>query len=205
MVIIASSSNNEVVRGTALEQLLKAATSVLEKLISKIRSLPVVKKNGNSECPFAKEWYMKKEEYQRKLSGYITTLQKTYEIVSVEFATSQLNLERIGINTSKLTIEGPRKKLTNAQHELWKVYHQAGKDKTAIRDFLDRAIPILGQSQTIMFPDGKPQKPSRAPCIGPYLPNNSRAPIIDKLPKQELDSEIKDYIDMPPTRKSRPK
>ena len=202
MVRIAPPDNKNVVRGEALEELLKAARTALEKLISAISTLPVVKKNGYSECPNAKDLYDKKEEYEQQVAGYVATLQATYEFVAIELATSKLNLEKIGINTSKLQLEGPREKFTEAQYELWGIYHRARKEKAAIRSFLNRAEPILKQSQKIKFPDGKQQEPSQIPSFGPSMPNDGGDPIIDKSTNRKLDPEIKEYIDMPPARKS---
>lgn len=133
---------------------------LLEELTSKVRVLPKVDQEGNSECPFAEELYAQKDECMEKVERESHKLQHYLVLVEEEIARCRANLERISADASSLTLKEPKERYAVAKRSQESQYNSAVRQRKALLDLIFKTEEVLALARSKSFPGRKPPKSS---------------------------------------------
>jgi len=170
---------------------------LLEELSSKVGALPKVDQEGNSECPFAEELYVQKDECMEKVERESQKLQHYLVLVEEEVARCRSNLERISADASSLNLDEAKERYDAAKRSQESQYNNVLRQRKALTDLASRTQKMLALARSKAFPGRNPQKSFRAPAgaFGGWGATGSPSGTSDGIPgrplfKNEIDSLI---------------
>lgn len=147
-----------------LESFVAGTRSQAEELLRMTRSLPEVDKNGNSECPFARELYAKKEKAEQELIGRLATLHRYLSAVEQELARCKGNLVVISSRETMLNRDEAKRMYSDAEVAQAAEYKRYVEKRNRIQETLELVEQALAEERTRQFPGGAGQE---IPGMGP--------------------------------------
>jgi hypothetical protein len=174
---------------------------LLEELTSKVRALPKVDQEGNSECPFAEDLYAQKDECMEKVEQESQKLQPYLVLVEEEIARCRANLGRISSDASSLNLDEAKERYDAAKRSQESQYNNALRQRKALTDLVSRTKETLALAQSRAFPGRKPPKSSRPPAgaFGGWGGTGSRNGASKVPPgRPSLKNEIDSLISLGP-------
>ena len=174
---------------------------LVEELFSKIRVLPKVDQEGNSECPFAEDLYAQKDESMEKVEKESQKLPRYLGLVEKEIARCSANLEQISADRSSLNLEEAKEKYNVAKRSQESQYNSAIQQRKALVDLISRTEQALAMARSKEFPGRKPQKSFRPPAgrLGGWGTSGSTDQASKgSSPRPSLETEIDTLISLGP-------
>ena len=168
-----NSQPERVPRGGELRSELSSISNLIEQLESAMNSLPHVEKNGGSECPFAEDWYAKKEELEKKIAFEVGRISQYLVFLEKEVQRCKGNLAKISSDATRLHHEETKDRYSDAQLKQERECRLAIQDRDAVFVVLQKAEAVLKVSRTRKFPGREPQ---RDPFSPPAFPGGSQTP-----------------------------
>lgn len=171
----ARSSSVRVPSKKALQDELASISKEVNDLETATSSLPYVKENGESECPFAESLYAKKEELEEQVSGKLNVLTGYLMELDAERLRCQKELDSIQEDYKTLNLQETSDHYAEAvlrQKEKIRSIHER---KDAVSAVLVRAQAVLKRSKGRKFPGRKPQQQFSFP-VGPSGTSPSAPP-----------------------------
>ena len=93
-------------------------SKLLDTLETKTNVLPKVDEKGNSECPFAEDLYVQKEQADEKVAEQLQTLRRLLELLEEELARLQANLGQVRADANSLHLESAIERYLSAERSL---------------------------------------------------------------------------------------
>jgi hypothetical protein len=140
--------------GRALDSYIAGIRSDAEQLKRITESLPAVDPNGNSECPFARELYARKEKAERELIGRLPMLHQYLNAVEKELARCKGNLVVISSNETRLNGDNAKRMYSDAEVAQAAEYKRWVEKRDRIQETLEFVGRVLGAARTKQFPGG---------------------------------------------------
>ena len=166
--------------------------AAVEPLISELESLhptmPKVKSDGQSECPFAKDLFLYKERLEKELSTEIAMLRRTLGEIEREISRCRRNLDRISADAKSIESAVARSKYAEGMGRQEQEYYEALNMKKEVERVLRRAGETLEASRQKKFPVPLQD----APPIG----DMSASASTFLPPPDGLRDEVNDLISM---------
>lgn len=129
---------------------LEQTESCIEALNQAVSQLPNVDEEGQSENPFIKELYQKKDEAQRRLSGCIKKLFEYRKWVIDQTKKCKDNLVIVSANADRLNNDLPMQEFTDAEIKLAAIYKKLVRLKVNIEKTIkksEKAIQRASQNR----------------------------------------------------------
>ena len=164
---------------TELENCLGAAQKTTEKLLRAVRSLPKVDQNGNSECPFARELYVKKEELEKEVTALLRQLEEYQVAIEKLIQSSKQDLLVVSARADLLNGDSPRAHFSDAEGLLASAY----KNYLRFRNCLHRTIKMV--REVLAAAAAKPY-PGPLPGSQLQMPSQPGDDLVWPKPYQEL-------------------
>ena len=128
----------------------------VEKLIGELESLyptmPKVKPDGQSECPFAPDLFLKKQRLENELSTQVSALRRTLGDIEREIARCRRNLARISGDAQAIETAVTRSKYAEGMGRQEQEYYEALSMRKEAGQVLRRANGVLAASRQKKFP-----------------------------------------------------
>ena len=142
-----------------LDSYIARGEDVLERLKNAVKTLPVVDKDGKSECDFAEQLYAQKEEAEEKLVLEIRRQREFLPTIQQELRRTGHNLSIVRSNSSSLSNMEPKETLSKAVLEEEARLKKVEEQQRKINDLLQRMNSALAMSRAKKFPGRTPRKP----------------------------------------------
>jgi hypothetical protein len=141
---------------------------LIDRLESAVSSLPYVRADGSSECRFAENCYVEKEELETEVSGRINVLTDYVAQLDDELRRCQGELTKIEVDHAKLKRREPQAHYGDAGRYARDSCQRAQDDRDAVSMVLTKAKAVLAMSRGRVFPGRKPQRqhPGAAGAVG---------------------------------------
>jgi hypothetical protein len=169
-----------------VEQAIGESTPIVSELEAFLPTLPTVKPDGRSDCPFAREMFRRKDRLESKVREKLVTLRNMAGEIQQEVARCARNLERIGIDKRKVhsgAVQGACQKAETRQEEEY-------MEAIAIGKRLDQAIlradATVGASSHKVFPGAD---------IGSGVDTHLPGTATTDPPKGNGETRIRDEVD----------
>jgi hypothetical protein len=159
-----------------LQDELSSISALVDRLESAASSLPYVSADGSSECPFAENSYVEKEELETEVSGRINVLTDYVAQLDDEVRRCQGELTKIEVDHAKLKHREPQAHYGDAVRHARDSYQRAQDDRDAVSVVLIKAKAVLAMSKSRVFPGRKPQRqcPAAAGTAGNTMVSQPR-------------------------------
>ena len=184
--------------GTRLRDELASISKLVGELETATSSLPYVREDGESECPFAENLYAKKEELEGQVSGKVNLLGGYLMELDAERLRCQKELDKIQEDYKKLNLQETSDHYAEAVLIQKEKCRSIEEDKDAVSVVLVKAKAVLKMAKERKFPGKKPQEqfPFPAGMTETPLPP-SQSPDSRSQPGG-LDNEIGGLISLGP-------
>jgi len=185
-------------RGTRLRDELANISKLVNELETTTSSLPYVREDGESECPFAENLYAKKVELEGQVSGKVNLLAGYLMELDAERLRCQKELGKIQEDYKKLNLQETSDHYAEAVLRQKEKCRSIEEDKDAVSVVLVQAKAVLKMAKERKFPGKKPQEqfPFPAGMPGTPLPP-SQSPGSRSQPGG-LDNEVGGLISLGP-------
>lgn len=135
-----------------IEQVIQEITPLVTELEALLTTLPTVKADGRSDCPFAPEMYRQKEQLEAKVRDRLSALRRMNQVVQQEMDRCTRNLQRIGADMRKLNSNEVRRQCQKAETRQEEEYMEALSTRRRLDQALLRADATVGASRRKVFP-----------------------------------------------------
>ena len=169
-----------------IEQVIGEITPVVADLEALLPTLPKVKPNGRSDCPFARDMFRKKEKLERKVRDKLPVLRDMSGELQQEIARCKRNLSRISVDAKKLLSSAIKDRYQTALGRQEQEYVEAVSTSKKVGQVIMRADATLSASSRKVFPGGTEDN-------GPDTPMPATA-TTDPLPTANGDG-LRDEVD----------
>lgn len=130
----------------------------IEKLDSAVKILPIVDEKGKSECPFAEQLYLQKEEAEDKLNEYIEKGPKYVDLLSKEISKGHQNLRQVESDHPSLNSPQAKEKYKFAIHAQKQNILKNRDQLQKLKDIISKALELIQKSKLKQWPLGKPKE-----------------------------------------------
>ena len=103
---------------SAVESHLQKSQAAVEKLERTAGRLPKVDQDGNSECPFAEQWYAEKEAAQKELNDCLQKMDEYRQWVDKEIHGCRNDLSVTTAHEERLHKDSPREHYSDAEAKI---------------------------------------------------------------------------------------
>jgi hypothetical protein len=162
-----------------IESFLPKAAGCIEELLRAARSLPKVDKDGSSECPFAEEWYAKKEEAQEKVSKCLKRLNKYSCWITKEISRCKNNMTVISAHQDQLNNDRPRKYFSEAEAKLAALYKRLISLLEKVKEMFTKAQEAIREAAQKQYPGKIPNKDKFSSPQAPAFGQSSKSVSLD--------------------------
>ena len=176
-----------------LEACLKGGPDLIIELLRSVRSLPKVAENGSSECPFAEDWYAKKEELQ---FGAQSTLKRLGEYAeAIEQLTEQISRDMAVVSDTEDRVHGGRARehLSDAEAGLNFKRGYYRRTSRRIQKMIGLLQKAIAEASGKRFPN---RVPRRRPKLQPLQPSVALPPLRPDAPRPGADQERLDIFEL---------
>ena len=189
---------NEKTRGECVRHRAELAGAIQE-LEQQQSQLPIVDKDGSSECPFAEELYAQKEEAEQKVIERLEH-QRTVCLPAIETALAwrKGQLDSVLADGARLLTAGPQDGYHQAEGEAERELATLRRAKQETLELITRAEQALQRSMQKKFPGRAPRRPYRPGQPSPPPRPGARVPSRGRTAPAPPPPGIKDLIDMGP-------
>jgi len=181
---VAKKPTEENITIAEIESFLSKAAGCVEELLHAARQLPEVNEDGSSECPFAEEWYAKKEEAQEKVSQCLKQLDEYSCWITEEIGRCKNNMTVISAQQDKLNNDRPRKYFSDAEAQLAAIYKR-------LITLLEKVKEIFMKAQEAFREAAQKQYPGKIPKKDKF--SSPQTPAFEQFPKP-VSSDIDDDL-----------
>jgi len=144
-----------------LDSLLGAANSACENLANKMKVVPEVDRQGNSECPFAEDLYGEKEEAAEEARRVLLRLQESRSAICEELSRLERNASLIEGARNDVHGEPAGRSLSSADAQAQAQYERAVKQREQVTEAIERVQEALQTASQKQWPLGEPQRQER--------------------------------------------
>lgn len=134
-----------------------------EELESKVKRLPEVDQEGNSECEFAEALYAEKEAFAEKVEEESQKLKPYLEIVQGEIERCLINLAQINTDGNSLFLDQAKENYDRAKRAQELQYEKVIRQRESLIGLIAWVAKTLAEARSKKFPGRKPQKIFRPP------------------------------------------
>ena len=164
---------------------------LLRTLEQKAGILPKVDKEGNSDCPFARDLYIVKEEAEEKVINHLKNLRMDYKALRKEISRCRKNLQLIQSEVNRIHLADTLNDYKEAEGSLEFYYKRAIDLKTWLTESMADARKLLDKTKEKKWPLGKARKTDdeSVPALYGVRPlENEDAFILEPDLGKEIDS-----------------
>lgn len=161
------------------------------ELQEKTDQLPKVDKKGQSDCPFAEELYVYKEEAYEKVFKESKKLQPYLKLIEKEIVRCRKNIEQLHVDANSLNLEEPKTNYDVAEQSQKNQCDKAIYQRKRLLDLIKKIDELLELANQKEWPLGKPKHQNsfnpeavleavadgRMPGFQPPVPGAYREPI----------------------------
>lgn len=168
-----------------LKSAMASLESALEQLKTKVRTLPRVESDGSSECPFAANLYIDKEEATEKVNQRLQEVRGYLPLLEREIARCSHNLSTISADKGNLHDEKAIEQYQAALHAQQHHYQKAIDQKMTLLDLIKRVEQLLKGAEAKKYPGSTPERkfqPPPAVLGGPAAPGRA-LPSLNPMPE----------------------
>lgn len=196
-------------RLTEIESSLHHMTALVKELTDKTESLPKVDRNGQSECPFAEDMFVEKEEAIKKTARQINTLRDHIAALNEEITVGRRNLELIQADSSRLRLNETRHGYSQAEESVENRHKKAIYLRKGITDTIPLAEAAIRKAKKKKWPLGEPKKRFRPELSQLGRMTNSGYPTSHRLgasshPGGSLGQEVNSLMSLGPVNSTHP-
>ena len=146
-----------------LDSSMQSLRSALDKLKSKTDVLPLVEKDGSSECPFAEDLYADKEEALENAEKCLQGARGYLPLLDREITRCSRNLSTISADKGNLHDENAKDQYQSALEAQKRIYQKKVESKKELLKLLQQAEQLLSKARAKNYPGKKPEKQFRPP------------------------------------------
>lgn len=141
-----------------LSSTLKGAEESLEKLRTRTRTLPKVKKDGSSECPFAEDLYAQKEEAAKAAQRRLEELRELLRLIENKIARCRANMTRVSRDKGSLNSKEARSQYQRAKEAQEFHYRKAVDQKKAVLELIKQIEQAAREADQKKYPGKEPRR-----------------------------------------------
>ena len=150
--------SGRVPRGSPLRNELESISKLAGKLETATSTLPYVNENGESECSFAENLFVQKEELEEQVSGKENLLAGYLMELDAEKLRCQQELDRIQEDYRKLNLQQTSEHYAEAVKAQQEKCRSVEEDKEAVSVVLAKVKAVLKMAKERKFPGRAPQR-----------------------------------------------
>jgi hypothetical protein len=173
-----------------IESFLQHAASCIETLRNAVSFLPKVDEKGNSDCPFAKELYEKKEKAQEEVASCIDRLHEYEKWTDDQIKRCLNNLTVISANADRLNSDLPRRDFTEAEAKAAALYKRLVRLRLKIRKAIKKCQKAIKEASQKKYPDAGED--------GDYVSDDLSDSPEDESSDEQMDEFLHDMLRMGP-------
>jgi hypothetical protein len=125
----------------------------IKQLDAAIRMLPRIDRNGESECPFAAQLYVQKEQKAAKVGDELTAMRHLLEMIDEEIMRCHKNLRVVSQGSAKIHSKETGQKVSYVFAELKRQLSCAQEMSKQAKDSIEEMERVLTYSARIAHPD----------------------------------------------------
>lgn len=176
-----------------VESFLQHVASCIEALRNAVSFLPKVDEQGNSDCPFAKELYEKKEKAQEEVAACIDRLHEYEKWTDDQIKRCLNNLTVISANAERLNSDLPRRDFTEAEAEAAALYKRLARLRLKIKKAIKKCRQAIKEASQKKYPDT-----GEDGGFVPAGPDDPDDPFEDEPSDQQMDESLQEMLRMGP-------
>ena len=169
-----------------IEQVIGQITPTVTELEGFLPTLPTVKPDGRSDCPFAREMFRKKDALEAKLRDKLTVLRDMETAMHREIARCKRNLQRIGGDARRVVSDAVKGKYRKAETLQEEEYQEAMVTQKQLDRVIVRVDATIAASRRKVFPGGISDQGADA-----HMP----ASATTELPGSSSEGRMRDEVD----------
>jgi len=165
-----------------VDEAVQRGSYAMKKLATAVSGLPQVSKEGHSDCPFAKQLYVQKEEAHNKADAALSRLERVLEDVNKEIARCRNNMKLLEQGKDDLKTPRTRGGYSGAITAQAGQYKRALEQRKKLLDLIGALKALLKESARKKYPgmdhedSPKPKSKVRFPVVPPAT--TSPSPVV---------------------------
>jgi hypothetical protein len=173
-----------------VESFLHHVASCIKTLLSAVGFLPKVDEQGNSDCPFAKELYEKKEKAQEEVAACVDRLHEYEKWTDDQIKRCLNNLVVISANADRLNSDLPRQEFTEAEVKAAVLYKRLIGLRLKIRKATKKCHQAIKEASRKKYPDAGNDEGS--------VPDGPTDRPEDEPSDEQMDEFLREMLRMGP-------